>query len=174
MVAYVVRNNKLVKVFLPPDLPKEHFSREDEKKQIASQLSEIDAFARKKKIILSENPKLLTRLAEDLKAFFSGKPANFKHELDLDSLTMFTQKVLRAAISIPYGKTVSYSDLAKKIGRPRAFRAVARALAGNPIPLVIPCHRIVYRDGSIGGFSAPSGPAFKIKLFDLEGGKKSI
>jgi len=89
----------------------------------------------------------LTRLAEDFKTFFSGKPTDFNHELDLDSLTAFTRNALQTAKQIPYGKTISYSDLAIKIGRPRAFRAVARALAANPIPLVIPCHRIVHRNG---------------------------
>jgi O-6-methylguanine DNA methyltransferase len=86
----------------------------------------------------------------------------------LDSLPAFTRKVLAACGKIPSGKTVSYSQLARMIGKPRAGRAVGSALAKNPIPLIIPCHRVIRRDGSIGKFSAFGGSSTKKKLLVLE------
>ncbi|MBE3144695.1 MAG: MGMT family protein [Planctomycetes bacterium] len=88
--------------------------------------------------------------------------------LALDSLPAFTRKVLDACRKIPAGKTVSYSQLAGMIGKPRASRAVGSALARNPIPLIIPCHRVVHSDGSLGNFSAPGGTSLKKMLIDLE------
>jgi len=89
--------------------------------------------------------------------------------LVLDSLSPFARKVLDACRKIPSGKTVSYSQLAGMIGKPRASRAVGSALARNPIPLIIPCHRVIRSDGSLGNFSALGGTALKKMLLTLEG-----
>lgn len=78
--------------------------------------------------------------------------------------TPFQQKVWDALCKIPFGETISYQDLAIQIGHSKAFRAVAMAAAHNPFPLVIPCHRLIRSDGSIGGYSAGSGPKLKEKL----------
>jgi len=78
--------------------------------------------------------------------------------------------VYRACREIPYGQTISYSSLATRIGRPDAARAVAAALGRNPLPLVVPCHRVVYADGRAGGFSAPGGQALKQRMLELEAG----
>ena len=83
----------------------------------------------------------------------------------------FQADVLRACRQIPYGQTASYGQLARRIGRPTAARAVAGALGRNPIPLVIPCHRVIYSDGRSGGFSAAGGVELKERLLALEGSR---
>ncbi len=103
----------------------------------------------------------------------SGNPqtiANAKstHVLPIQRVTEFTKQVLTACRNIGFGWTISYSGLAKKLGRPAAARAVGTALAKNPLPLIIPCHRIVRCDGKIGGFSAPDGKELKTKLLKHE------
>jgi methylated-DNA-[protein]-cysteine S-methyltransferase len=76
--------------------------------------------------------------------------------------------VLLACRRIPYDQTSSYGELARKIRRPDAARAVAGALGKNPLPLVVPCHRVTYADGSLGGFSAPGGVDVKRRMLALE------
>jgi methylated-DNA-[protein]-cysteine S-methyltransferase len=92
--------------------------------------------------------------------------------MDWSSLTPFEQKVLRAAARIPYGSVATYGGLARKIGSPRSARAVGNALGRNPFPLIIPCHRIIKGDGSIGGFSAANGIKLKRMILFLEGALK--
>jgi methylated-DNA-[protein]-cysteine S-methyltransferase len=111
---------------------------------------------------------LLKPLQKQIIAYFEGKPARFNAPLVLDRLPNFTHKVLDACRKIPAGKTVSYSQLAGTIGKPRASRAVGSALARNPIPLIIPCHRVIHSDGSLGNFSAFGGTSTKKKLLALE------
>jgi len=80
----------------------------------------------------------------------------------------FTQAVWRAVMRIPPGETRSYAWVARSIGRPRAWRAVARALARNPFAPVVPCHRVIRSDGSPGGYSGPGGIAGKRRLLERE------
>lgn len=101
--------------------------------------------------------------------YFKGKAVTFDVPLDVSGLTEFHQAVLEACRRIPYGRTATYADLARAVGRPAATRAVGSALANNPLPLVIPCHRVIRTDGSLGGFSAPDGIATKRRLLELEG-----
>jgi methylated-DNA-[protein]-cysteine S-methyltransferase len=114
------------------------------------------------------NKNLLKPLQKQIIAYFEGKPARFNTHLVLDGLSPFARKVLVACEKIPAGKTVSYSQLASMIGKPRASRAVGSALARNPIPLIIPCHRVIHSDGSLGNFSAFGGTSTKKKLLALE------
>jgi methylated-DNA-[protein]-cysteine S-methyltransferase len=102
-----------------------------------------------------------------LKNYFAGKVTSFSLEVDLRKVTAFQRQVLRQTMRVPYGRTSSYGDIAARIGRPAAYRAVGNAVGANPIPIVIPCHRIVASDGGIGGFS--SGLSNKKKLLALEG-----
>ena len=111
---------------------------------------------------------LLRPLQKQIIAYFEGKPARFNALLVLDGLSLFTRKVLDACRKIPAGKTASYSQLAGMIGKPRASRAVGSALARNPIPLIIPCHRVIHSNGSLGNFSAFGGTSTKKKLIALE------
>ena len=116
---------------------------------------------------------LMKPLQEQIAAYFAGKrtvcplPSTFCL-LTLSRLSPFSRKVLNACSKIPFGKTVSYSQLARMIGSPRASRAVGNALAKNPIPLIIPCHRVIHSDGSLGNFSASGGTSTKKKLLALE------
>ena len=111
---------------------------------------------------------LLKPLQKQIIAYFAGKPARFGALLAANGFSPFTRKVLTACSKIPAGKTVSYSQLADMIGNPRASRAVGSALARNPIPLIIPCHRVIHSDGSLGSFSAPGGTVLKKMLLELE------
>ena len=102
--------------------------------------------------------------------YFNAKRVDFGVvACDLPGPESFSGRVLRACRAIPYGQTRSYVALADQIGRADAARAVAAALGKNPIPLVIPCHRVIYADGRLGGFSAAGGAALKRRMLDLEG-----
>ncbi|HKD18372.1 MAG TPA: methylated-DNA--[protein]-cysteine S-methyltransferase [Thermoanaerobaculia bacterium] len=89
--------------------------------------------------------------------------------LDLSGVGEFPQRVYAAARTIPAGRTATYGDVAERAGAPGEARAVGRALGANPIPLIIPCHRIVDASGGLRGFSAPGGTLTKGKLLALEG-----
>lgn len=80
----------------------------------------------------------------------------------------FAQKVLKTCMEIPPGQTLTYSQLAKKAGFPKAARAVSSILAKNKLPLIIPCHRVVRADGKIGNFSVPGGTKIKKRMLDYE------
>ncbi len=109
------------------------------------------------------------RILAMLSGFVSGKRANFPRvRTDLSALTVFDRSVLRAVRRIPYGETLSYKEVARRVGRPGASRAVAGALSRNPVPIVIPCHRVIGSDGSLRGFSAPGGMSLKRSLLLLE------
>lgn len=114
-------------------------------------------------------PSWLDRLVAMLRLYGRGRPVHF-HGIPIDwtSLRPFQRLVLRACRRIPYGKTISYQELAQRIGRPDAVRAVARALATNPLPIIIPCHRVVRKGGNLGGYSAPGGRDLKGKLLMME------
>ena len=116
-----------------------------------------------------ETPDLLPGLRAKIQSYFAGKRVDFKAKLDLSRLSSFQQTVLLACQRIPYGQTASYVDLARTAGRANAGRAVGGVMARNPMPLVIPCHRVVRRDGSLGGFSSPRGIEQKRRLLALEG-----
>ena len=82
--------------------------------------------------------------------------------------TDFQKRVWKEIDKIPYGITVTYKEIAEKIGRPNASRAVANACGRNPSPLIRPCHRVIRSDGSIGGYSASGGAKMKMKLLKKE------
>ena len=100
-----------------------------------------------------------------LKDYFSGKRVDFPDELDLSSATAFQRQVWRITRLIPYGETRSYGWIAKRLGE-RGARAVGQALARNPLPVIIPCHRVVAGDGKLGGYSG--GVGVKRSLLRLE------
>ena len=102
-----------------------------------------------------------------LEAYFAGKLRRFGVALAPDG-TPFQREVWSALTAIPYGETVTYSGLASRLGRPNASRAVGAANGSNPIPIIIPCHRVIGADGSLTGFGG--GVAIKRRLLDLEAG----
>lgn len=85
--------------------------------------------------------------------------------------TAFQKKVWSGLLKIPKGKTVTYAELARRIGKPKAVRAVANAVASNPCAPYIPCHRVIRSDGSLGGYSGKGGIKTKISLLKKEGAK---
>lgn len=111
---------------------------------------------------------LFPALRRQLCRFLEGERVEFDAPLDLSGLTPFGRRVLEACAAIPYGQTRTYAQLAHEVGRPQAPRAVGGALGRNPIPLIIPCHRVVASNGGLGGFSAEQGIALKRRLLDLE------
>ena len=105
-------------------------------------------------------------LPERLRRYFKGELVSFDDELDLAPATPFRRAVWEATRSIPYGETRSYSWVAHNIGKPRALRAVGQALAHNPVPIVVPCHRVVNKNGNLGGFGG--GLDMKKRLLEIE------
>ena len=115
-----------------------------------------------------ENRCLLPKLQKQLHNYFEGQRVEFDVPVDVSHLTDFQQRVLEACARIPFGQTATYGRLARQIGRPRAARAVGATMAKNPIPIIIPCHRVVAADGTLCGFSAEQGLAIKRWLLELE------
>ena len=112
----------------------------------------------------------LRTLQEQITAYFESAFINFNLDvpLALDGFSSFGISVLTACRAIEFGQTITYGQLAKKSGRPNASRAVGSTLAKNPIPLIIPCHRVIRSDGKLGGFSAPGGVTLKKKMLEFE------
>ena len=106
-------------------------------------------------------------IVHQLRAYFAGERRVFDMQLDLSGVSPFQRAVLMAAVSVPAGQVVSYGEIARRIGQPGGSRAVGQALGRNPIPIVIPCHRIIAAGGRIGGYGG--GLARKRRLLRLEG-----
>lgn len=108
---------------------------------------------------------------KQITAYFEGARVNFRDiPVVLNDSGLFAKRVLTACRDIRFGQTVSYSRLAEMAGKPGAARAVGRALAKNPLPLIIPCHRVICADGTLGGFSAMGGVTLKKRFLQLERG----
>jgi len=111
------------------------------------------------------NPELRSRLED----FAAGQPTDFDDvELALPPLTRFRFLVMKHVRQVGYGRTTSYGEVARKIGRPGAARAVGSAMANNPVPILVPCHRVIAASGRLGGFSAPQGTQLKRQLLEME------
>jgi len=105
-------------------------------------------------------------LMERLRSYFAGRRVDFDDELDFSAATAFQLGVWRLTRLIPYGETRSYGWVAEKLGKAGAGRAVGQAMARNPLPIIVPCHRVVAKDGKLGGYS--EGVAKKKYLLQLE------
>ena len=112
------------------------------------------------------HPRRLDAVARELDEYFAGARREFDLDLDFQLAKGFRREVLRHLPEIEYGHTASYSTVAAASGSPRAVRAVGTACAKNPLPLVVPCHRVVRSDGSLGQYAG--GPELKAVLLDLE------
>ncbi len=102
--------------------------------------------------------------------YFVGQYMDFTDwpPVDLSNITGFSRTVLELCRQTGYGRTISYGKLAKRAGKPAAARAVGAILARNPVPLIIPCHRVLRNDGTLGGFSAAGGIKMKKRLLEME------
>ena len=103
---------------------------------------------------------------KELRAYLAGRLRSFSVPCDLGGLTPFTRDVLKITAQIPYGEVKSYRWVAERLGRPKATRAVGNALARNTVPVIIPCHRVIRRDGSLGGYAL--GVRWKQRLLEME------
>ena len=114
-----------------------------------------------------ENPKKVTGLLTQAKQYSAGKTSALKAKLDWSVVGNFTRKILQETARIPPGKTRSYGEIAARIGHPGAARAAGNALARNPFPLWVPCHRVIKSGGGLGGFGGP-GAGVKLKEYLLK------
>ena len=113
---------------------------------------------------------LLVEAARQLRAYFAGELREFQLPLDMQG-TDFQKRVWRQVAAIPYGETRSYLQIAQALGSPRAVRAVGAANGANPVPIVVPCHRVIGANGKLVGYGG--GLALKQRLLELEGARLS-
>lgn len=128
--------------------------------------SVLDVLATRVSPRLLRAPKRLDETARELEEYFAGRRTHFDLPLDYSLSKGFRQTVQRHLPEIAYGQTRSYGDIAAMVGNPKAVRAVGTACATNPLPIVVPCHRVLRADGSLGGYIG--GPAAKHTLLTLE------
>ena len=112
---------------------------------------------------------VINSAARQLEEYYAGTRRSFDVPIDWTCQTPFRKRVLQAAYSIPFGKAITYQQLAEAAGNYRAARAVGGALAHHPWGIIVPCHRVVSADGSLHGFSAPGGLQAKARLLRHEG-----
>lgn len=124
-------------------------------------------FAKPERVAL---PKWVTRLKAQVVSYFQGVPQDFSWvPLDLSQHSPLAQKSYGRLAQTGFGEILTYGELARQIGHPGAARAVGTLLGKNPIPLIVPCHRVLAAGHKVGGFSAPGGVATKKRMLELEG-----
>lgn len=123
----------------------------------------------KGRYVLVEDAKRVKPLVSQLTAYLRGKRTSFDVDLDLTWMTPFRQRVLEECVRVPRGQVTTYAELARRAGRPTAFRAVGHTMATNPVPIVVPCHRVLGSDGTLHGFGG--GLDMKARLLALEGAR---
>jgi methylated-DNA-[protein]-cysteine S-methyltransferase len=115
-------------------------------------------------------PRRVADVARRIARHVSGEPQRFEDvALDMAAIAPFSRRVYRALRRVPVGATVTYADLAKSVGSPKAARAVGQAMANNPFVVIVPCHRVLGSTGAVGGFSAFGGAKTKRRLLACEG-----
>lgn len=110
---------------------------------------------------------IATQAEREILEYLAGRRREFTVPVDLGPMPSFREKVMRELARVPYGETVTYADLAARAGSPGAARAVGNAMAGNPFPLVLPCHRVLASGGRLGDYGG--GVDLKRRLLELEG-----
>lgn len=119
------------------------------------------------KASLEEDARKLVQTRKEVREYLVGERRNFSLKIDWSQMRPFQREALLATFAIPYGQTLSYGEIAMQIGHPRAARAIGRAEATNPMPLVIPCHRVLGADGKLRGYGG--GLEIKRWLLKMEG-----
>lgn len=165
-LSFAVRETKLAPVLVVVD-QKQRLVRLRflDPKDAGSDAERTLAPLRKSGVELRDDPRACAEAMRQVKDFVAGK----RDRLDLESIPQgseFQQKVWKELRRVPYGATVSYGELARRIGRPSAVRATARANATNPVALVVPCHRVIGKDGAVTGYNG--GVAVKEALLAME------
>ena len=115
------------------------------------------------------DPVQASPILDQLAAYFEGKSRRFDVPIDWSVLSPFQQEVLQLVFAIPFAHTRTYVDIATQLGKPGAARAVGRANATNPMPIIIPCHRVLGADGTLHGYGGPGGVETKAWLLRHEG-----
>lgn len=117
------------------------------------------------------DPNYFTSVTTQLRDYLTGKLKEFDCQLDLSAGTRFQKKCWNALLKIPYGQVRTYRWVAEEAGSPKAYRAAGQAVHNNPIPLIVPCHRVIGKDGSMVGYGGPSelGQKRKLELLVMEG-----
>ncbi len=116
----------------------------------------------------------LQRAIADIVALLGGEPRDLTHvTIDTDGVADFNRRVYAIARTIPPGATLSYGEIAERLGDKNLARDVGQALGQNPIPIIVPCHRVLAAGGKVGGFSAPGGVVTKLRLLTIEGAQPS-
>ena len=133
----------------------------------ASEASFVADLKRRLKLEVVKSAERLAGIVAQIEAYFAGTRRAFDVPIDLSHATPFQREVLMMARHVPIGQVVTYGDIARRIGQPKASRAVGQALGHNPVPIVIPCHRVVASGGGLGGYSG--GMSIKIQLLKMEG-----
>lgn len=133
-------------------------------------ISEINFVEQHRYETTDDPPQVLRDCLSQLDEYFAGRLKRFDIPLDLSSGTNFYREVWRLIQAIPYGRTRSYSTIAETLGRPQASRAVGQANGHNPIPIIIPCHRVIGKDGGLTGYAY--GLDIKEALLAIENPKK--
>ena len=127
----------------------------------------LEQLSRKISPRVLEAPAKLDEVRRELDEYFEGDRHDFDIPLDWQLSSGFMQRVLRATAKIPYGGVATYRDVATRAGNPKAMRAAGNALGANPIPIIVPCHRVVRTGGAVGNYGG--GPDMKRALLQLEG-----
>lgn len=123
----------------------------------------------------STPPPEIAAVIEKIRLHLQGETQEFRGiAVDLEGVTPFFRQVYEATREIPAGQTRTYGEIAKALGQPAAAQEVGQAMARNPVPIIVPCHRVSAAGGKLGGFSAPGGPATKAKLLALEGASVNL
>jgi len=118
----------------------------------------------------SEPPAFAREAIADIRALVAGERRDLTGvPLDMERLSAFAREVYAIARAIPPGETMTYGEIAARLGDPAAARAVGEAMGQNPYPIVVPCHRVLAAGGKLGGFSAHGGAATKLRLLEIEG-----
>ena len=132
---------------------------------------ELDARLFRLHRTVEQNQKKIQPYAKELSEYLKGKRRDFTIAIDWSIFKPFQLKALKAVYDIPFGETRTYADIAMQIGHPNAYRAVGSANATNPMPLVIPCHRVIGADGKLHGYGGGDGLPTKEWLLKMEGVK---
>jgi methylated-DNA-[protein]-cysteine S-methyltransferase len=139
--------------------------------QIGGELEDFIQGLRRRGFSSAEyDPQRTEEAVRQLEEYLVGQRREFDLPLDWSGMGEFQQQALRLVCSVPYGEVTTYGKLARRLGKPHAARAVGRANASNPLPLVIPCHRLLGSDGKLHGYGAPGGIETKRWLLEMEGG----
>jgi methylated-DNA-[protein]-cysteine S-methyltransferase len=129
-------------------------------------VSEVE---RRMGVVPRREDKKVGEALRQLEEYFRGERTRFSLKVNLSAETEFRRRVLSEALRIPFGRIASYGEIARRLGKGKGARAVGQALAHNPVPIVVPCHRVLGSQGALTGYSGADGVRSKARLLKLEG-----